>query len=312
MSASKAPGRETYRPESFDVLVDDAVKSIQTGLADGCRRMEVEYPLSSDTSGYKDASDSFIDANIALAISAAKRLSEGTDLKICVLVPDGPELVRASKRFEPALELAGDNVTLGCMAGKKKGAFGGFFGGAVGSGELVEDYNDNDIFIAVNASTVELPTVRKYTEEVVKDRTMILWCLELDTLRADLGLFGFPGKEIQFEFLSQFKSMFYIRQRAYSKSVEVAPFLVNYNGALFREYPGPWQAMIKQDNGELACIAERDMRYDLGELKEELLEIMGLNTEAQGSTAAFLRRGYKTATWWEEDKESETSDMWRR
>ncbi|KAK3281297.1 hypothetical protein CYMTET_10908 [Cymbomonas tetramitiformis] len=234
VSADKAPGRETYRPESFDVLVDDAVKSIQTGLADGCRRMEVEYPLSSDTSGYKDASDSFIDANIALAISAAKRLSEGTDLKVCVLVPDGPELVRASERFEPALELAGDSVTLGCMAGKKKGAFGGFFGGAVGSGELVEDYNDNDIFIAVNASTVELPTVRKYTEEVVKDKTMILWCLELDTLRADLGLFGFPGKEIQFEFLSQFKSMFYIRQRAYSKSVEVAPFLVNYNGALFR------------------------------------------------------------------------------
>jgi hypothetical protein len=29
--------------------------------------------------------------------------------------------------------------------------------------------------------------------------------------------------------------------------------------------------MLKQDNGELACIAERPKRYNLGELKEELL-----------------------------------------
>lgn len=35
--------------------------------------------------------------------------------------------------------------------------------------------------------------------------------------RADLGLFGFPGKEIQYRFLSQFLPVFYIRTRDYSK-----------------------------------------------------------------------------------------------
>jgi hypothetical protein len=37
--------------------------------------------------------------------------------------------------------------------------------------------------------------------------------------------------------------------------------------------------MLKQDNGEYACIAEDTVRYNLGEVKEEMLAAMGLNTE---------------------------------
>eukprot|EP00983_Pelagomonas_calceolata_P022021 691236-Pelagomonas_calceolata.AAC.3 len=43
--------------------------------------------------------------------------------------------------------------------------------------------------------------------------------------------------------------------------------------------------MLKQDNGEYACIAEDLTRYNLGELKMELQRAMGLNTEADGSVA---------------------------
>jgi hypothetical protein len=48
-------------------------------------------------------------------------------------------------------------------------------------------------------------------------------------------------QELHYNFLSYFRPVFYLRARDYSKSVPIAPFLVNYSGALFREYPGPWQ-----------------------------------------------------------------------
>ena len=51
--------------------------------------------------------------------------------------------------------------------------------------------------------------------------------------------------------------------------------------------------MLREPSGRLASVAERQERFDLGELKEELGIAMGLNTEAPGSALAFLRRGYK-------------------
>lgn len=55
----------------------------------------------------------------------------------------------------------------------------------------------------------------------------------------------------------------------------------------------------------------RGCRYTLYEVKEELLDAMGLNTEEEGSALQFLRRGYKTSTWWEDDEDVEKSDAWR-
>lgn len=55
------------------------------------------------------------------------------------------------------------------------------------------------------------------------------------------------------------------------------------------------QVMLRQDNGEYACIAEDEKRYNLGEAKEELMSAMGLDTEVEGSAMQFLRRGYKVA-----------------
>lgn len=50
-------------------------------------------------------------------------------------------------------------------------------------------------------------------------------------------------------FLSTFRPVFFLRPRDYSKSVSVAPFIVNYSGALFREFPGPWQVGGRKGGG---------------------------------------------------------------
>lgn len=44
-------GRSTYRPNTFNELVGDAVKSILVGIEDGLTRMEVEFPAVSNVDG---------------------------------------------------------------------------------------------------------------------------------------------------------------------------------------------------------------------------------------------------------------------
>ncbi|KAK9809712.1 hypothetical protein WJX73_008906 [Symbiochloris irregularis] len=223
---------------------------------DGCKRLEVEFPpltAQGFDANFK-SSDEYIDTNVQLAISAAKKLRDAGWKRIHVIVPDKGEFNRSYRMFRGAIENTEGVVTMGAL---------------------------------------------------------VLWNLELDTLRSDLGLFGFPSKDLQYRFLSTFKPVFYIRPREYSKSIAAPPYVVNYSGCLFRSYPGPWQCMLNESGGQMVSVAERQERFNLGELKEELLTAMGLNTEAPGSALSFLRRGYKTSTWWEDARDKEQYGDWR-
>lgn len=309
-------GRQTYKPASFKELVNDAANSVVSALNAGETRLEVEFPvLPGQDVRYKGSSDAFIDASVQLALAGARKMNAETGKRVHILVPDETEYNRSAKMFRASLELS-PGVTMGYLNEGRKGLLGAL-GSMFSTNDDLPDYDPKeaarkaDVFIAINASTVELSDIEKYTNEFIgENRAMILWCLELDTLRSDLGLLGFPPKALQYNFLAKFKPAFYIRQRDYSKTIAVAPFIINYSGILFREYPGPWQCMLRQDNGVYACVAERMDRYNLGDFKEELMRAMGLN-EGEDEAAAFLRRGYKTSTWWEDALEEEVSNGWR-
>lgn len=315
---SRREGRPIYNPASYQDICLHASQSVLDGLRDGLRLMEVEFPaVPGEDASYKAASDVYIDLNIQYALTIFNKVYRETGKTCEILVPDGPEYRRAKKVFLNSLELS-EGCTLNTLDGKKTENIWSFLDNTFsGKGLRTRSSTDDDcqgftadIFVVVNLSTVDLPGTEHFFSLLSDNRPLVFLNNELDTLRADLGLFSFPQKGLHYRFLSKIKPVYYLRTRAYSRTISVSPFVINYSGAIFREYPAPWQVMVRQNTGELVCIAEDEDRFTLGEAKQEMLTAIGLS-DADGSPLKTLRSGYKTSTWWEEDSDMEQSAAWR-
>jgi len=306
-----------FAPTSFGLCIQQAQISVAAAMNDGFKLIEVEFPpLPQDI--LEDATSSAEDitrANTRLAIDFAK--SFATDKKqVVIMYPDTAELNMAKEMQGTLSPFPGIKL----VSARKENvaeatSIDGFVMGLFGKGKGTVQVNaECDIYIAVIFSCQELPDLESLAEQE-PNKTIIFFNLKLDTLRGDLGLLGFPSKDLHFRFLSKIMPAYYLRPRSYARTLSRPPYLLSYQGALFRAYPGGFQSLLDKGTGSYRRISVSETKPALGDFKEQLNAALELDTDGDGKketkTASFFRTGYKTQTWWEEQISKESSKNWR-
>ena len=254
-------------------------------------------------------------ANTRLAIKYAQGIHTRTGKKVAILYPDVPELERAveqsgSNTPQPGVSLHSLRASIS-EAETPQQAFFALFGKGK---EMVREVPEADVYVGLTFSAQELPDVEELDTRESSKKPIILFNLKLDTQRGDLGLPAFPPKDLQWRFLSRAKAVYFLRTRQYTLSLPEPPFVVNYQGAIFRQYPGPFQCLL--DTGKaFRPVSTSARRPALGEFKETItmaLKIGAKSPSNEGKNRKFFRTGVKAITWWEEDKEGlEEHTEWR-
>jgi hypothetical protein len=110
-------------------------------------------------------------------------------------------------------------------------------------------------------------------------------------------------------FVNQFVSHLQSWHSKHSRSTNKPPFILNFQGCLFRSYPGHFQTLLDTGTGRYRKVCGNDIRPPLGEFKEQLVDALREegaipSKDEEGKLFGFLRTGYKTTTWWEEEREN--------
>ena len=317
--ASKQPP-----PSSFFELQQDCQRAVRLARRDGHQLLEIELPpLPASVLEMDDVSSYEVSlANLNLAIDFSKGMLAGSSdqdddqklKKIAILFPDQAEAEIAMDKIGSYNPYPGIVISSLLSADenddrvfKPEQIFLNLMGQREGQVKPIEDA---DMYIILTASAQELPDVEVLTQ-LDPTKTFVFFNLKLDVLRGDLGAPAFPKKEFQDRFLSRIKPVYYLRTRQYTRSTPRPPFMVNFQGCLFRSYPGQYQTLLDTGTGRYRRVLGNDIRPALGTFKQQLtdeLKEQGV-LEDEGNTLNFLRTGYKTTTWWEEER-PDASNEW--
>ncbi|KAL7550506.1 hypothetical protein ACHAWF_013728 [Thalassiosira exigua] len=327
----KSAADDAPPPASFYELQRASVRAARSAIDDGHGLLEVEFPPlpanvleMDDVSAYDVAK-----ANVNLALDFARSFaSTESNYQVAVMLPDESECNIMLEDLKVG-EAPYPGVTLTSLRRGEEGdtrifkpenVFIGLMGR--GSGGTAKPIEGTNMYVIVVASAQELPDVEELYDQIA-DQTgddgespvIVFYNLKLDVLRGDLGAPAFPGKDFQDRFLSRVKPVYYLRTRQYSRSISQPPFILNYQGCIFRSYPGHYQTLLDTGTGRYRKVVGDDVRPALGEFKEQLTDALReegaiAKKEEEGALFGFLRTGYKTTTWWEEERE-EASMEWR-
>ena len=304
-------------PQTMAQCLQQAQDATVAAIEDGQILMDVEFPpLAADLMDDPNTSaGDMAGANTRLAIKYAQGIVARTGKKVAILYPDVPELERAveqsgSNTPQPGVSLHSLRASI-AEAETPQQAFFALFGKGK---EMVREVPEADVYVGLTFSAQELPDVEELDTREQSKKPIILFNLKLDTQRGDLGLPAFPPKDLQWRFLSRAKAVYFLRTRQYTLSLPEPPFVVNYQGAIFRQYPGPFQCLL--DTGKaFRPVSTSARRPALGEFKETItmaLKIGAKSPSNEGKNRKFFRTGVKAITWWEEDKEGlEEHTEWR-
>lgn len=166
-----------------------------------------------------------------------------------------------------------------------------------------------DIYVAITSSCQELPDLEQL-HDADPEKPMIFFNLKLESQRGDLGLPVFPSKDLHYRFLSKIKPVYLLRTRQYALTLTKPPFVLNYQGALFRCYPGGYQCLLDSGRSRYRRVTTTRERPALGEFKDIITDALDVDTNA---ALIAMRKGITSKTWWEMEKDfdKEASPDWR-
>ena len=259
MSSSKTL---TSAPNNFPDCVKQAVIATNNAIEDGDKLIEVEFPplpldyLEDSASSARDIAS----ANTRWALAFAQAFSSNGPISI--IYPDQPEVDDALKYLAGGgspVEIKNQNspsanITISTIrADSIKNAqsidqiLSSIFGATIGG--VVEPIPGTVLYVAVVSTTQELPDLEKL-HKLEPEIPIVFFNLRLDILRGDLGLPLFPGRDLQYRFLSKIRPAFILKPSTFATSIKRPPFVVNYSGQLFRSYPEDYQIVLNTGNGK--------------------------------------------------------------
>merc|ERR1719310_1474213 len=283
-------------PQTMAQCLQQAQDATVAAIEDGQILMDVEFPPL--------AADLMDDPNTSAGDMA------GANTRLAIKYAQGIVARTGRNTPQPGVSLHSLRASI-AEAETPQQAFFALFGKGK---EMVREVPEADVYVGLTFSAQELPDVEELDTREKSKKPIILFNLKLDTQRGDLGLPAFPPKDLQWRFLSRAKAVYFLRTRQYTLSLPEPPFVVNYQGAIFRQYPGPFQCLL--DTGKaFRPVSTSARRPALGEFKETItmaLKIGAKSPSNEGKNRKFFRTGVKAITWWEEDKEGlEEHTEWR-
>jgi Domain of unknown function (DUF1995) len=289
-------------PASFYQAIQQATNATSAAIAVGETLLEVEFPPlptaeleSSSVGAYR-----VMDANIQLAVDYARSFASAGK-RVVIAFPDLIEKDRAVEQNNESEEPV-EGIRFAAIRDQRKGNIFDMIWTKPEIELAVRD--DDDMFVVIGASAQELPDVEKLVESA-GTRPVILFNLKLDVSRGDLGLPAFPRKALHWRFLSRVLPVYYLRTRTYSRTLLKAPYLVNYSGALYRVYPGPYQILLDTAAGNYRRLSTLPERPALGVVRDTLTSGLDLGEQFKGVMG-------KSTTWWEDDRTKQESNKWRQ